>query len=317
MIGIMQDRIDIALGFDAKYTPHAAAVIASIVRYAQNAELRFLVIQAGVGTILRSKLESVAPNARFVWIEVSDNDLPPFADRGHFNRSTLFRLGLERLAPPDCRRVLYLDSDTIVLHDVRELWNVDLGDCPIGAVVDAYVDSVKFASHWGLSPEWKYFNAGVLLIDLARVRREGLFAAAIDFVAKHDRDLPYNDQDALNWVLWGRWQNLGAAWNVQRFLTPREIASQQSEYRRLNGGGPELVHFIGIDKPWMPGVWHPWAWLYWENLARTPFADDVAREFGMNFYGLMRLRLRWWIRRPRRRPRWMGRVSCKLAIEAQ
>jgi hypothetical protein len=78
------------------------------------------------------------------------------------------------------------------------------------------------------------------------------------------------------------------------------MANERSEERRLNGSAPELVHFIGFEKPWMPGVWHPWAWLYWQNLARTPFAKEVARDFGMTFYQLMRLRLRWWIKRPRR-----------------
>ena len=56
----------------------------------------------------------------FVWTAVSDDDMPPFAGREHFSRAILFRLGLEKLAPPDCRRVIYLDADITVLADVRE-----------------------------------------------------------------------------------------------------------------------------------------------------------------------------------------------------
>jgi lipopolysaccharide biosynthesis glycosyltransferase len=299
-MGIMQDRIDIALGFDAKYAPHAAAVVASVVQHAKNTEFRFIVIHSGIAKTIRSKVERVAPNAHFVWAEVSDNDLPPFADRGHFNRAILFRIGLEKLAPTDCKRVLYLDSDTIVLQDVQQLWNVDLGDSPIGAVVDCYADAEAFAKRWSLSGETPgYFNSGVLLIDLERVRMEGLFSAASDFVARNEADILFGDQDALNWVFWGRWRKLDVAWNVQRFMTSREIAGDPLKEGDLNGNRLSLVHFIGFEKPWMPGVWHPWAWLYWKNLARTPFAEDVAREFGMNFYQLTRLRLRWWIKRPR------------------
>ena len=197
-----------------------------------------------------------------------------------------------------------------MLQDVRQLWNVDLGDSPIGAIVDCYTDAEAFGKRWSLPAETPhYFNSGVLLIDLERVRIERLFSSASEFVARNDTDILFGDQDALNWVFWGRWRKLDAAWNVQRFMTPREIAGDPVNEEGLNGNRVGLVHFIGVEKPWMPGVWHPWAWLYWENLARTPFAKDVAREFGMNFYQLMRLRLRWWIKRPRRGPR-------KLAAEA-
>jgi lipopolysaccharide biosynthesis glycosyltransferase len=297
----MKNSLDIALGFDVHYAPHAAAVIASVVRHTRDSDIRFILLHSGVDDALQLRVERTAPNARFVWIEVGDDDIPPFADRGHFKRATLFRLGLEKLAPSDCNRVLYLDSDTIALRDLKAVWNTDLGDHPIGAVIDAYVDPIAFAKRWDLSPQFKYFNAGVLLIDLARIRSEKLFSAATEFVAKHDRDLPYNDQDALNWALWGRWKNLGASWNVQRFLSPKEIAGEQTEERRLEGKRPYLVHFIGYVKPWQPNVWHPWSWLYWENLARTSFSDDVARRFGMNAYQLARLRLRWWVKRPRGR----------------
>jgi lipopolysaccharide biosynthesis glycosyltransferase len=302
----MQNRIDIALGFDSKYAPHAAAVIASIVRHAEDTELRFVVIHSGITEPIRAKVESLAPNARFEWVEVGDSDLPPFVDRAHFRRSILFRLGLEKLAPADCQRVLYFDSDLVVLADVNELWNVDLGGCAIGAAVDAYIDPVAFATRWQLSPGSAYFNAGVLLIDLEKVRAERLFSAAIEFFKRYERDLEFPDQDALNWVFWGRWKELDAAWNIQRFMTSREFEGNPFKEGRLKDNGLGLVHFAGTEKPWMRGVWHPWAWLYWKNLARTPFINDVAREFGVNFRQLARLRLRWWIKRPRRGLRWIA-----------
>jgi lipopolysaccharide biosynthesis glycosyltransferase len=144
----MVETIDIGLGFDGPYAPHAAALIASIVRYAPTARRRFIILYTGVSANLRSKVEIVAPNAQFVWVEVKNTDLPRLVDHGHFSRAILFRLGLENLAPTDCRRVLYLDSDLIALRDIGELWSVDLGTYPIGAVVDAYIDPAAFACRW-------------------------------------------------------------------------------------------------------------------------------------------------------------------------
>ncbi len=290
----MTGEIDIALGFDAAYAPHAGGVIASVVRHAPGARLRFICLHDGVGEALRARVEACAPGARFHWAQVTDEDLPAFATRGHFNRAILFRIGLEKLAPADCTRVLYLDSDVVICGDVRELWDVDLGGAAIGAMRDCYQDAAAFAQRWALASQAQgYFNSGVLLVDLAAVRAEGGFSAAAAFVARHGEELLFGDQDALNFVFWRRWRELDPAWNVQRYLSFQEIAA--AGWRRA---APGLIHFIGPEKPWMANAWHPWSWAYWDNLKRTPFADEVAATFKMGAFQLMRLRLRWWLRRP-------------------
>lgn len=289
----MTGGIDVALGFDTQYAPHAGAVIASIVRNAPGAKFRFICLHDGVKAELRARVEACARGAEYFWAEIGDEDLPVFSTRGHFNRAILFRIGLEKHAPAGCRRVLYVDADVIVCGDVRELWGADLGQNAIGAMRDCYQDGAEFAQRWALPGDApRYFNSGVLLIDLGRVRQERMFTAAAEFVARHGEDILFGDQDALNWVFWRRWTELDPAWNVQRYLKGGEIAD--AGWRRSS---PGLVHFIGAHKPWMPNAWHPWSWLYWENLKRTPFHEEVAAANRMDFYQLMRLRLRWWLSR--------------------
>lgn len=293
----MSDVIDIALGFDLRYAPHAGAALASIVRHAPDGAFRFICLHNGLPDHVRRKLQASAHDATFAWIEVRDEDVPPFAPRGHFNRAILFRLALERLAPPDCRRAIYLDSDIIACRDVRLLWAADLAGNALGAVVDRYQDGETFAERWGLpKAAANYFNSGVLLIDLARVRAEGLFSAAADFVARNGERILFGDQDALNWAFWGRWTELDPSWNVQRYVSA--TGPEDAKWRR---NPPALVHFIGVEKPWTQNVWHPWSWLYWDNLARTPFEREVAAANGMGVYQLARLRLRWMLRRPKLR----------------
>lgn len=294
----MTGRIDIAMGFDARYTTHAANVMTSIVRHAPGAKLRFIVLQTDVKDAERRRIEAAVGAAEVVWVEVGEADLPAHATRGHLSRAMLFRLGLETLAPQDCARVIYVDADTIVLGDVRELWEADLGDAPIGAVTDCYQVADKFAEAWSLPRGGRYFNSGVLLIDLAKVRAGKLFSRALAFVVEHDDKLLFSDQDALNHVFWKNAAVLEPTWNVQRYLSRDEITGETAPDRRWGQPSPRLVHYIGTEKPWMKNVWHPWAWLYWENLRRTPFAADVKRASGMGFLQMMRLRLRWWIKRP-------------------
>ena len=294
----MSARIDVALGFDGRYAPHAANVMASIARHAPGARLRFILLQSGVSEDAKRRTEAAAAGAEFVWTEVRDEDLPAHADRGHLNRTMLFRLGLEALAPMDCGRVIYVDADTIVLGDIRELWAADLGGYPIGTVTDCYQDAEKFAALWSLPPGGRYFNSGVLVIDLPKVREQKLFSRAIDFVVEHDKDLLFADQDALNHVFWKNSAVIEPTWNVQRYMKPHEIAAETAPDRRWGHRRPRLIHYIGTEKPWMRNVWHPWAWAYWENLKRTPFAREVAAAYRMDFMQMMRLRVRWLVKRP-------------------
>ncbi len=294
----MTERLDIALGFDGRYVWHGANVIASVVRHAPGAKFRFIVLQADVTPEQKRRLEAVAPGSEFVWCDVGDNDMPNYT-RGYLNRAILFRLGLEAKAPADCKRVLYLDADTIVLGDVRELWAADLGDFPAGAVTDCYQDAEEFAETWGLTKGGRYINSGVMLIDLDKVRASKLFTKALAFVAEHGAKLPFGDQCALNNLFWKNMAVLEPTWNVQRYTDDEEIISETAPDRRWGYPKPRLIHYLGADKPWTRNVWHPWAWLYWENLKRTSFNADVKAEAKMGFLQMMRLRLRWLVKKPR------------------
>lgn len=293
------ERIDIAMGFDAQYAPHAAAVIASAVRAAPGAQFRVIILHDGMPDDLRCKLQSVAPGATFVWREINPAELPAF-DRGvdlkHVNAATFLRLGLETLAPEDCKRVIYLDADTIVFGDLREIWNADLGGAPIGGCPDTYIDEAAFAARWNLQLRPNgYFNAGVLLIDLEQVRAEAAFSKAMAFVREHQP--VFADQDALNWVFWGRWAALDTRWNVQRDMLIDTVASTLPAEKRFAGGAPGIVHFTGKDKPWLREGWHPWAWSYWRSLAHTGFTDEIARRHSVGLLQRLRLLLRY-LRRP-------------------
>lgn len=286
--------IDVAFGFDSNYVEHGAAVMAAVA--AHGGAYRFIILHVGIDAAAQKRVESVAANAAFVWIEVGDDDVPAFADRQHFSRATLFRLGLEKLAPADCHKLLYLDADITVLRDVRELYAVDLGDCPIAAAIDAFVDPKAFAQRWSLPEGPDYFNAGVLVIDLDRVRAEGLFTKAAEFVALYDP--PLNDQDALNFACWGRWKRFSVAWNAQRHMAIPSLIAEMSAEKHLGARQPRIIHFTGPEKPWLPNVYHPWAWLYWRSLKRTPFFSEVAARYRVNARERARMLVRFLRRWP-------------------
>src|SRR5690606_13511106 len=108
------------------------------------------------------------------------------------------------------------------------------------------------------------------------------------------------DQDALNWVLWGAWKRLPDRWNVQR-SSAVPCAEEIAAGLRPLDGMPRMVHFTGSNKPWKKDGYHPWSQLYWDNLARTPFLEEVTRTYNIGALDRFRILARWVRRRPRRR----------------
>lgn len=121
---------------------------------------------------------------------------------------TLMRLVLPELIP-DERRVLWLDVDTIVTDDISDLFEVDLGECCIGAVRE---------------PPWSrpgrvYYNAGVLLIDLDAMRGD-VCRRLIQRINTVRMD--FKDQDAINVVLKGQIHDMPAIWNASKWTSEPE-----------------------------------------------------------------------------------------------
>lgn len=296
----MTSTIDVALGFDDAYAPHAAATIASAVACAPDANFRFILICSEVSDARRAMVEKAAPKAKFVWTLIQDGDMPKFNNRDYFTRAILFRLGLEKYAPADSQRIIYLDSDMTVLRDLRDLWKTDLKGNVAGAVHDTFVIDTEFSARWSLPKVGPgYFNSGMMLIDMELVRKEKLFAAALDVVAKHGDEMRFADQDALNYVLWGRWLPLDVAWNLQRDMIIPSLAVNLPKHKTWAGQWPGVVHFTGTDKPWTPKGWHPWAWIYWRSLTRTPFESEVAKRYHVEPMYKLKMMVRWMRHKPR------------------
>jgi lipopolysaccharide biosynthesis glycosyltransferase len=226
---------------------------------------------------------------------------------GRISLATYYRLLLARVLSPETSRALYLDCDLLVLGDLARLFALDLGGHLLLAVRDAGVP--RFGAHpWPgalgagpFSPETPYFNAGVLLVDLERWRRERVAERALEHLARHRREVRFWDQDGLNAVLAGGFGELDPRWNQ---------LPQLHAWRawRENPYGPErcqaaladpwIVHFASAKKPWHFGDAHPERARFFAALDRTAFAGWRPR-WGLRDTALAR-RLVWLRRRTRR-----------------
>jgi lipopolysaccharide biosynthesis glycosyltransferase len=236
----------VVFAIDEGYAMPLAVTLRSILEASANADFDFRVLHTGISPATRARVQASLPRggATLTWQEA---DLGAFSGCGtlpHITGVTYARLLLDRLLP-DAKRAIYLDADTLVLTDLRRLWSTPLRGAPVGAVVDGVSPALR-ANEGALPgrPEVpRYFNAGVLLIDLERWRAAGVSAAATDYILRHPNS-PYSDQDALNIALDGAWAELDCRWNCQAHLHFHDLKSYPETER------PFILHFVTSGKPW-------------------------------------------------------------------
>lgn len=292
----MQNEVIAVFGLDAAYAPHAGAVMRSAVRNAPGARFTFYVLQHGVPDGERRKLEACAPETSVVWVEAAPER---FASArmtlAHVSRATFYRLLIPELL--DVPRVVYLDADLIVCGDLRELFAVDLNGAALAAVCDASLDPRAFARNFGF-PELdaRYFNAGVLVMDLERLRRDRFQERAAAVMNEYGDRLTYQDQDVMNCVAFGAWRELDPAWNVQRIMVAPVEDPEVVCPPALHAAGrakPRIIHYTTRHKPWNRDAYHPYAGAYWDAIAGSPFEAAVAAASGVSTARRLFWRARW------------------------
>ena len=141
----------------------------------------------------------------------------------------LMKAALSQLFP-ELDLVLWLDCDTIVHHDLSELWQLDMTDYYYGMALQ-YDDGREGKFSEGRP----YFNAGVMLCNLKRLREMRLDHLLINSLNK----LPYefNEQDAINELCQDRILTLPGRYNV-------------SNYTVLDDEGEIWIRHYAADPTW-------------------------------------------------------------------
>ncbi|MDB5537636.1 MAG: glycosyl transferase family 8 [Devosia sp.] len=236
-------------------------------------DIRVLVDASGDWT---RKVQASLPEGAAIirWHRIELEAFRKFPTNRHISASTFGRLFIEQFVTAEDKRALYLDADILVLGSLEDLWRADLGDNTLGAVRDNFDNDLKFGKT--PLPETKaaprvtdYFNAGVLLIDLARWRERRVVEKAFAYL-QNNPNTPFADQDALNVACDGEWNELGKHWNSVDFVEKINLARTPDDLR------PGIVHFAARVKPWNFAYWNQNAGFYDKVRDRTLFRRTFA-----------------------------------------
>lgn len=262
----MADLAPLVVEIDEAYVVPLCLFLHSLRRghMAQSDPLSVIVVHSGLERWSWAKVQrhaaAVAVEDRWVALP---RDVPTTRET-RLSPSVYLRLAMLD-ALEDLERFVHLDVDVMVVSSLAELRRTSPAPDPIAAVVDGWVPELRFGDvlpGWqglGLSPRMEYFNAGVMVVESAEVKRCGLFAEALRFARERPQCIAWGEQDALNAVAGGRWLRLPYKWNtlqssVSRWASQHSTGRPLFPYSELVSAEEcaSIVHFAGPRKPWQP-----------------------------------------------------------------
>lgn len=218
------------------------------------------------------------------FIPVVEDRLKGFRVDGHVTSAAYARLLMGHLLPAELDRVIYMDGDLLALADLRPLWEMDLQGHPMAAVQDPVGGLVGRSAQmmhwqgWDVPEGTLYFNSGLMVFDLDRWRKEGLFERAIRVAREHPDRMRWWDQCALNHVIRGDYAPVDPAWNVlpQLYYPPnRQDVLYGREVVERCIAKPRMLHFSGGHRPWKGPGRHWREAEFYRYLYRTAWRYDV------------------------------------------
>ncbi|GLQ09265.1 general stress protein A [Devosia yakushimensis] len=246
------DAIHVALTFDDAFWAPAYATMRSVcVATDRKADLVFHLLNLGLTPAHRKDLDAISEEfgATLVYHPLEGTDLLgerisrlPAVKTRRLHNIVYARLFIQHLLPADAERVIYLDCDVIVRTPIEHLAEMDMA----GRTIAAVQQPERFKQAGGrdlrefkaISMARPYFNAGVMLIDLARYRQVDIVGVLLDRVPADQIGRLYYDQDIINIVFADDIFELDSRWNLQNPETSHEAFN------------PLIVHYSGSIKPW-------------------------------------------------------------------
>ena len=242
----MTDPIVIAAGADEAYgVPLGVTLVSAVRRVRPGRRVQVHVLDGGLSTGTRDALLAALERAR-PGVEARFHRGVEARTRGVKTGKYLSSAAYLRLLIPDLLegpRALYLDSDLVVQRDLTALWDTPLRQA-VGAVQDEGVRSLSDVGLVALGADrGRYFNSGVMVLDLDTWRRQKVADAVFDDLRSNAERYWHKDQDALNVVLGDAWDAVDPRWNVQvpaNTYLPGALPTDQAF----------VLHYTTGSKPW-------------------------------------------------------------------
>ncbi len=268
-----KERLPIFFAIDDFYIPFFAVALKSLVdNSSEKYEYLIKILNTDISEENKKKIKKFEKNN----INIEFVDLNYYIDkikdklytRDYYAKSTYFRLFIPELYP-QYDKALYLDSDIIILEDIANLYNTDIGNNLVGAIPDDIIQNGKEFQEYaekvvGVSSYKNYFNAGILVMNLDELRKFK-FQEKFLYLLETIKFSVAQDQDYLNRICKGRVTYIENSWNVMPL--PR---------KPKEGEELKLIHYNLTYKPWHSDS-IGYKEYFWRYAKKTEFFKEIQK----------------------------------------
>jgi lipopolysaccharide biosynthesis glycosyltransferase len=278
----MADTIHIAASCDDNYAQHVGVVFQSLLENTADPScVELHLISSDISALNQRRLATLASTfSSKLNIIPADDSKYSGLPTSRYGTAAYQRISLAHYLPETINKVIYLDSDIVVLDNIKTLWDISLEGRPLAAVENL---SPKAYKHLKFSRN-EYFNSGVLVIDLEQWRKNDTHQRTLEIIKNNYKKIRYFDQCSLNMIFRGNWTKLPLDWNQQS-----DIYGVLKKYSDGCGYStndikrailqPSIVHFMGQHKPWLLNCFHPFKSVYQHYLDKTPWRGARPKDY--------------------------------------
>jgi len=268
----MNTALSVVFTIDEKFVQHFTVTLVSLLENNKDIPLNIFVIHdihndATLNQVATFVKEKYA--IQLSLLKVNNSVFDSYRVSLHYSKAVYFRLLITEILPVEINKALFLDADVVVTGSLKELAAFEFKD-------DQYllaVDDVEVESHVSRLnamgfPVTRYFNAGVLLINVKAWRINKLSEKFIAMANEYMDRLAWWDQDILNMFFYNDWQQMDPKFNALHLRKKLPVT-------------PIIIHYAGTAKPWLYVHQHPYKSLYWDYLKLTPFKNFVYPDYNL------------------------------------
>lgn len=280
----MKQRMNIAAALDSNYLRYTYVMLTSLFENQEDMwDIHIFLLQSDLTGDEKQCLEELVHSygGSLHWLTI-DRSLfaADYLSVTKWSIETFYRLMLQDILPLQVDRILYLDVDMIINKPLSELYTTDfegkiLCACsePFVAPSTGDVRSQFFKNH--LKSGFMYFNAGMLLMNIEKMRGRYHLDTYLNIAAKLTYKLPTPDQDLLNYV---HWKEVKFLETIKYNLPARFAYNCGVRYAEVKSS-VTIIHFLG-NKPWNGKCDHfDIEQLWWDYAEKTPFYQQLAEEY--------------------------------------
>ena len=242
------EEIVIVVGIKKNYIKYMEVMLTSLLINNKDYKINFNVLQDDFTIEMKesfNKKFKKYSNLEINYLDISSSLFSEFPTLGHLVIATYYRILTPEILTK-FNKVLYLDVDLIIDGDILKLWNTNIEDYTVAAVREESVEANE--NRLGIPKNQKYFNAGVLLMNLKKIREEKFFERIMKYLKQNQETILYSDQDVLNAVFYNSWLELEEKWNYHNYF----VIKRNSKLELINLDKPIIIHYTGPIKPWEP-----------------------------------------------------------------